>query len=262
MAGFFENYRPHLEELRTRLLRSLIALAIGFGAGWFVRHDLLYLLKRPLLSALPPESRHTILLGLTDKFFLDLKLAFYGGLFLVLPYLLYQVWAFLAPALYPHEKRLAKRGLWALLGFFALGMIFCYLVVLPVGFAMLVPYSMGVDETPFLADLLPIAGRTPDLLQIALPDYIDFVGTFILAFGLSFELPLVIFSLDRIGLVGAAWFAKQRRFAVVVIFIVAAILTPPDPGSQLSMALPLCLLYELGILAARLSPKKTAKTAS
>jgi len=241
----------HLEELRVRLVRCVIAFCVAFCVGWAFRRDILFILKKPLLEALPEDQKHTVLLQIMDKFFIDLKLAAIGGLFLSIPYILYQIWSFVSPGLYPREKRIAAPVLIGSIFFFTLGVLFCYFVALPFGFAFMVEYSVGTNDL-LLASGLQGAEMSTDMLQIALRDHIGFTAAFMLAFGLVFETPLVMLLLGVIGLVTPAWFAKQRRYAIVVIFIVAAILTPPDPWSQITLGIPLTLLYEVGIWSTRL----------
>ncbi|RJO67972.1 MAG: twin-arginine translocase subunit TatC [Myxococcales bacterium] len=238
----------HLEELRTRLIRSTAALAVGFVVGWIFRRDILYLLKKPLLDALPEEMRHTILLRVIDKFFIDLKVATIGAVFLAAPYVLFQLWRFVSPGLYKHERLVALPVLVAGTLLFAAGVAFCYLVVLPFGFDFFVAYSLSPDA-------LTLGGgpsSAADQLQIALREHIGFTAAFLFVFGIAFETPLAMFALGWVGVVPPQWFARQRRFAIVFIFIIAAILTPPDPWSQISMAIPLLLLYELGIWSTNL----------
>lgn len=226
----------HLTELRDRLIRSAIAVALTFIVAWVLRRDILYLLKQPLLEALPPEMRHTILLKVIDKFFIDLKVAFIGAIFLAAPYILFQVWRFIAPGLYRHERRLLLPLV--LVGglFFAGGVVFCYTIILPLAFEFLVEYSLVAG-----------GGEVSDKLQIALREHISLTASILFAFGLAFETPLFMFALGAFGIVPPEWFIKNRKYALVGIFILAAALTPPDPWTQISLGLPVFLLYELGI---------------
>ena len=246
------SFQQHLEELRIRLIHSALAVFVGFILGWIFRRDLLYLLKKPLLEALPEEVRHTILLKVIDKFFVDLKVAFIGAVFLAAPYIVLQAWKFISPGLYGHEKRIALPLL--LFGglFFAAGVLFCYLLVLPFGFSFLVEYSSSGSDLIVLGDALPAEAGATDKLQIALREHIGFTASILFAFGIAFETPLVIFLLGWTGIVPPDWFARRRKYALVMVFVFAAVLTPPDPWTQLALGIPLFLLYETGIWATRL----------
>ncbi len=251
----------HLEELRSRLVHSVIALFIAFTVSWFFRRDLLYILKKPLLDALPEELRHTILLKVLDKFFIDLKVAMIGALFLAAPYILLQIWLFIAPGLYTHEKRLALPVLFSSTFFFILGVLFCYFMVMPLGFSVLVQYSQGGSELLLLGQNLPDAAAATDKLQIALKEHIGFTASLLFAFGVAFETPLFMIITNWVGVTTPQWFAKQRKYAIVVIFILAGIMTPPDPWTQALFAIPLLFLYEVGIWGSRLLLTFKRKTA-
>ncbi len=246
------SVQEHLEELRVRLVRAVLALAGGFVVGWIFRRDILYVLKRPLLEVLPEEARHTILLKVIDKFFIDLKVAFIGGLFLATPFILYQIWRFVAPGLYPHEKRLAFPLVAIGVLFFFGGVSFCYFLILPFAFAFLVSYSQSGGDLLLLQNTLPDAVAAADRLTVALREHIGFTASILFAFGLAFETPLVMFFLGWTGVATPDWFARQRKFAIVAVFVFGAFLTPPDPWTQAALAIPLYLLYELGIWATRL----------
>lgn len=245
------SLQEHLEELRTRLIRSCIALIIGFIGGWVFRRDLLYILKKPIIDALPEEMRHTILLKVIDKFFIDVKVAFIGGLFLAAPYILFQFWLFVAPGLYRHEKRIAMPIM--LVGgiFFCTGVLFGYFLVLPFGFSFLVEYSTG-EQALLLLNHIPDMATAPDRLEIALKEHIGFTAAILFAFGAAFETPLFMFILGWTGIAPPDFFARKRKFAIPMIFVFAAMLTPPDPGTQVAFAVPLLFLYELGIRATRI----------
>jgi sec-independent protein translocase protein TatC len=234
----------HLTELRDRLIRSTIALAICFVISWFFRRDILYVLKMPLLEALPPEMRHTILLKVIDKFFIDLKVAFIGALFLAAPYIVFQIWRFIAPGLYSHEKRLALPIMLAGGFCFALGVLFCYFLVLPMGFEFLVGYSIGPVSDGGIGNPM-----LTDRLEIALREHIGLTASILFAFGMAFETPLFMFALGVMGIVPPEWFGKKRKYALIFIFIIAAALTPPDPWTQVALGIPMFILYELGIRA-------------
>ncbi len=251
LAGEPQTFIEHLTELRVRIIRSLLAIAIMFAVAWFFRHDVLFLLKKPLVDALPEAVRYTILLRVMDKFVVHLKLAFYGALFLASPAVLYQAWMFVAPGLYRNERRFALPFLFAATLLFFGGVAFCYFFVMPFGFRFFVEYSLSGGEGGLSALLLSGEGQG-DMLQISLKEHIDFTARFLLAFGLAFESPLFMIALSAMRIVSPQQFAKWRPIAVVGIFVFAAILTPPDPWTQLSLGIPLMLLYEAGILVGRL----------
>lgn len=241
--------QEHLEELRTRLIHSAISVMIAFVAGWTFRRDILYLLKKPLLEALPEEMRYTILLKVIDKFFIDLKVAFIGAIFLAGPYIVYQAWRFVAPGLYNHEKRLALPVMVFGSLFFFGGVCFCYFLVLPFAFSFLVQYSLaGSDLFLNPEDVVGLA----DKLQIALREHISLTASILFAFGVAFETPVFMTVLSMSGIVSPEWFARQRKYALVAVFVFAAALTPPDPWTQIALGIPLMLLYELGIRSTQL----------
>ncbi len=250
-AGEPQTFIEHLGELRQRLIYSLLAIALMFAISWFFRHDILYLLKKPLVDALPEAVRYTILLRVMDKFVVHLKLAFYGALFLASPAVLYQAWMFIAPGLYRNERRFVFPFLLAATVLFFGGVAFCYFAVMPFGFKFFVEYSLSGGDGGLSALLLSGEGQG-DMLQISLKEHIDFTARFLLAFGLAFESPLFMVALSAMRIVSPQQFAKWRPLAVVGIFVFAAVLTPPDPWTQLSLGIPLMLLYEAGILVGRL----------
>ncbi len=242
----------HLEELRDRLIKSVVSILVMFVLGWIFRRDILYVLKKPLLDALPEELRHTILLRVIDKFFIDMKVALIGAVFLATPFIVYQVWRFVAPGLYKHEKRLALPMIFVGGVFFATGVAFGYFFVLPFGFQFLVSYSLDSGGLLALGGHVPEAAMAADKLQVALKEHISFTAAILFAFGLAFETPLFMIILGLTGIVRPEWFARQRKYAIVAIFVFAAMLTPPDPWTQIAFAIPLLFLYELGIWTTRL----------
>lgn len=224
----------HLIELRARLIRALAGLLLVFVCllpfanklyGWFAQ---------PLLDKLP-KGGQLIAVEVASPFFAPLKLAFFVAVFAVMPWLLYQAWAFVAPGLYKREKRLALPLLLSALLLFYGGCAFAFFVVLPSVFG-------------FLAQV------TPDgvAMMTDINAYLDFVLVIFLAFGFSFELPVALVILVMLGWVTPKQLSEWRGYAIVGIFIVAAVITPPDVISQLLLAIPMCLLYEAGILAAKL----------
>ncbi len=228
----------HLQELRKRLILSFVAIGVGFLACYAFSQPLFNVLAAPLMKVMPVGGS-LIFTSVAEAFFTYMKVGFIGGLVLASPFVLYQIWAFVAPGLYRHEKRYVVP--FVLLGsfFFALGIGFAYFVALPVGYRFLLGYA-----TDFIKPLPSIK------------EYLSFSIKFLLAFGLVFEFPVVLLLLARIGIIDAKAMAKRRRYAILLIFIFAAVVTPPDMISQILMALPLVALYELSILLARLFGKK------
>ena len=228
----------HLLELRARLLRAAVGVIVAFVALMPFAARLYTLLAHPLLKTLP-NSGHLVATDPAGGFFVPMKLAFMTALFVTAPWLLYQAWAFVAPGLYKREKRVALPLLVSAVLLFYLGCAFAYFVVLPAAFA-------------FLAKFTPeVVAQTPDIGK-----YLDFVSVIFLAFGASFELPVALVILVLLGWVTPAQLREWRGYAIVGIFVVAAVITPPDVVSQLMLAVPMCLLYEAGILASRLVAKR------
>ena len=222
----------HLIELRSRLLRAIGGLLLVLIALLPFANKLYAWLAQPLLDKLPAGGR-LIATQVASPFFAPMKLAFFVALVVAMPWLLYQAWAFVAPGLYRREKRLALPLLSSALLLFYAGCAFAYFLVLPMVFGFL-------------------ARVTPDgvAMMTDISSYLDFVLVLFLAFGLAFELPVALVILVLLGWVTPAQLREGRGYAVVGIFVIAAIVTPPDVISQLMLAIPMCLLYEAGILAA------------
>ena len=235
----------HLNELRSRIIKSLLFVAVGFGVAFNFADQILAFLIMPLKAVLPPGQK-LIFTGLPDGFLVTLKIGLWGGVFLSAPLWLYQLWAFVAPGLYRSErKKVSGLTVSGTLLLFA-GAAFGYVLVLPLAFKFFVGFS---------SDLL-----------MALPDlksYFSLAMSLLLAFGLVFQLPLVILFLAGLGLVSSSLLIKGRKYAILLIFIIAAVLTPPDVLSQILMAIPMLGLYELSIkLVARNERKKAAEEAA
>lgn len=236
----------HLLELRTRLMRGLLGLAAVLVCLLPFAKPLYEHMALPLINQLPAaQVTQLIASEPTSGFFAPIKLAFFAALFISAPWLLYQAWGFVAPGLYRHEKRLAMPLLLSAIVLFYLGCAFAYFLVLPAVFHGLMLF-------------------TPDIITIA-PDpakYLDFVLVIFLAFGVSFELPVAMVILALLGWVKPQQLREGRGYAVVGIFVVAAIVTPPDVVSQLMLAIPMCLLYEAGIIASSwVAPKPDPRDA-
>ena len=239
-----DSERPliaHLLELRTRLLRGVVGLLVVLACLLPFANKLYALLAQPLLATLP-KGGQLIATQVASPLFAPMKLAFFVALVVAMPWLLYQAWAFVAPGLYRREKRLAFPLLSSALLLFYAGCAFAYFLVLPMVFGFL-------------------ARVTPDgvAMMTDISSYLDFVLVLFLAFGLAFELPVALVILVLLGWVTPAQLREGRGYAVVGIFVIAAVVTPPDVISQLMLAIPMCLLYEAGILAALLvSPRTSA----
>ena len=229
----------HLLELRTRLLRALAGLVVVLLALLPFANKLYAWLAQPLLDKLPADGQ-LIAVQVASPFFTPIKLAFFVALVLTAPWLLYQAWAFVAPGLYKREKRLALPLLASALALFYAGCAFAYFIVLPAVFTFL-----NKVTPPGVAMMTDISA------------YLDFVLVIFLAFGVSFELPVALVILVLLGWVTPAQLREWRGYAIVGIFFMAAVLTPPDVVSQLLLALPMIALYELGILAARMVAPRT-----
>lgn len=244
-----DNEKPmtlleHLGELRIRLMRSFLAVIICFFGCYAFAQDLFYYLTLPLLGVMPVDSKF-IYTGVAEGFFVDLKVGFVAALFVASPFIFYQIWAFIAPGLYEDEKRYIIPLAFCSALFFLGGAAFCYLVVFPFAFKFFMSYS------------------TENIVaMLSINEYLSFALKMLLAFGLIFEMPLFAFFLARMGLVTAAWLRSVRKYAVLAVFVLAAILTPPDVFSQLLMALPMLLLYELSIYVAAIFGKPKKKNIS
>jgi sec-independent protein translocase protein TatC len=231
-----ETFISHLVELRDRLLRSIFAVFGVFAVLWFwpglsAIYDLL---AQPMIRTLP-EGTHMIATGVITPFLVPLKVGLMAAFLLALPYVLYQVWAFIAPGLYTHEKRFALPLVFGSTLLFLGGVAYCYFVVFSWVFRFIIQFAPK-SITPM-----------PDIEA-----YLSFVLTMFVAFGVTFEIPLVEVVLVRTGMVTVAKLKDIRSYVIVGAFVVAAVVTPPDVVSQLLLAIPMCLLYEFGILLAQL----------
>lgn len=235
----------HLIELRGRLLRAVLALAIGFGVSLYFADDILGFLVQPLKSAFPEGEGQLIFTRLYEVFFVELKVALFAGFCLSFPYIANQLWAFVAPGLYAREKKAFLPFLFLTPVLFFTGASLAYLVVMPTAFKWFLGFEGvkgGLEVTA-----LPTAN-----------EYLGLVMQFILAFGMSFLLPVLLLLLNRAGIVTREQLAGARRYVIVLVVAVAAIITPPDPGSQLLLAIPLLLLFEGSLLAMRFLERKDA----
>jgi len=234
-------FTSHLEELRKRLIICAIAVGIGFVVSYVFSKRLFEILMKPLLAAMPLEEK-LIYTGLPEAFFTYLKVAFLAGLLMAVPVILYQLWMFIAPGLYDREKRLTLPVVFLSSLFFLGGALFGYFVVFPFGFK----FFMG-----FASDYVrPLP---------SMKEYLSFSAKLLLAFGVVFELPLFVTFLAKLGIVDVQFLKAKRKYAILLFFVFAAILTPPDVITQVMMAGPLIILYEVSILGAKVFGKKKAK---
>ncbi|MDA8210511.1 MAG: twin-arginine translocase subunit TatC [Clostridia bacterium] len=236
----------HLEELRKVLLVSIIALIPTSVAGWFFKDYTLTLLLKPL-KTIDPNFKLQIL-GPADKIFVDLKIAVFLGIILALPIIMWQLWSFILPALKQKEKHILGSVVPATVILFVSGVVFAYFTVFQIGVQFFFGYVSGAGNNVVAA--------------YALKEYISFALTFLLPFGLVFELPIVILVLTRLGVVTPRFLAAKRKYALLIIFVIAAFLTPgPDVVSQFMMAAPMYILYEVSILLSYLVVRKQASLA-
>jgi sec-independent protein translocase protein TatC len=238
-----ETFISHLVELRDRLLRAIIAVVVLTLALVPWAKEIYALLAKPLLAALPAGAT-MIATDVTGTFLVPLKVTLMTGFVVALPYVLFQAWAFVAPGLYQHEKRLALPVIVTSFLFFLVGMAFAYFVVFPIAFGFFASYApSGVQ------------------MMTDIDKYLSFVLTMFLAFGLTFETPVIVVVLVRLGVVSLEKLKGARPYVIVGAFVVGAIFTPPDVISQLLLAVPLWLLYEVGLFIARFvaAPRREAE---
>ena len=227
----------HLEELRWRLIKALSAIGVAFFGCYAFAEWLFEVLTRPLLAlnvgqGADSDVVHLIGTGVVEAFFTKLKVSFIAAIFVASPMILYQIWQFVAPGLYDTEKRYARPFVFFGTFFFVCGAWFCYALVLPVGYRFFIEQYGSIRVSP----------------EIRISEYLSFTSRMLLAFGATFEMPVITFFLARLGVVTHTAMLKYTRYAILVIVIVAAVLTPgPDVASQLLMAGPLLVLYALSI---------------
>ncbi|MDR2639321.1 MAG: twin-arginine translocase subunit TatC [Helicobacteraceae bacterium] len=238
-----EDLKPHIAELRNRLIKIIAALFIAFFVCFAFWEPILVWVSAPLKEALN-EGGNVIAYKMGEQFFTAVVVSFFGALLISLPIIFYQIWAFVAPGLYASEKRFAAPFVICATIMFLLGSAFAYYVVFPYGFKYLVNFGEGVVTS-----------------MISIGEYLSFFLKLIFGFGLSFELPVACFFLAKIGLIDDDSLKGFFRYAIVIIFIIAAILTPPDVLTQFMMAIPMILLYGASILIVKMvNPAAKEKT--
>ena len=234
-------FTGHLEELRRRLIVCFSAVGIGFVLSYGFKEKLFQILTRPLISVMKTGDK-LIFTGLPEAFFTYLKVAFLSGIILATPIIFYEFWMFVAPGLYNKEKRLMFPIVFLSTLFFVGGSFFGYFIVFPYGFKFFLGFA---SET-----IQPLP---------SMREYLSFASKLLLAFGVVFELPLIITFLAKLGMVSVSFLKKNRKYALLLFFVGAAILTPPDVVTQVMMALPLMVLYEISIVGARIFGKKPSE---
>ncbi|MEP0191628.1 MAG: twin-arginine translocase subunit TatC [Erythrobacter sp.] len=239
----------HLIELRGRLMRSVLVLMVAFGVSLYFADPILAFLIQPLKDAFPDGEGQLIFTKLPELFFVDLKVALFAGFMLSFPIIANQLWAFIAPGLYAKEKKAFLPFLIATPALFISGAALAYYVVMPTAFLFFLGY--GGEAGGLEIEALPAAG-----------DYLNLVMQFILAFGITFLLPVLLMLLHRSGIVSRQQLVSARRYVIVGVVALAAIVTPPDPGSQLILAIPLLLLFEGSLILMRFQEGKARKNAA
>jgi sec-independent protein translocase protein TatC len=241
------SFLDHLRELRKRLTRAILGVVVGMGVvGGFVE-QIFHRLMQPVLDSLPEKQRALHYTSYIEPLMVYLKVALYGGIFVAVPWVLYQLWQFIAPGLYRKEKRVIVPFLVSGTGLFYAGAVFCYFVIFPAAFPAMAAFATDPSLSPVLT----------------MSEQLSLVLGMLLGFGIVFEVPVVIAFLAMIGLVNWRWLAKYRRIAVVVNVTIAAIITPTgDPLNLAFMAVPLILFYEIGIILARILGKKPSEDAA
>jgi sec-independent protein translocase protein TatC len=237
--GIQETFLSHLFELRDRLIKAVGALLLVFLCLVYWAPDIFHLFSKPLLDALPSGGK-MIVTDVTGSFFVPMKVTMLVAFLGALPVIMYQLWAFIAPGLYNHERQLILPIVTSSYLLFIAGMAFAYFLVFPTVFQFMAHYN-----APLGADMATDIDK-----------YLSFAMTTFLAFGLTFEVPVVVVVLVKLGMVRIAKLKEIRPYVIVGAFVIAAVVTPPDVLSQLLLAVPLCILYELGIFVARFYEKK------
>jgi len=229
----FDDLKPHIAELRKRLAYSIGALFIAFFVAFYFYEPILEWMTLPLKEVLPDDS-YMIATGVPEVFFTAVKVSLFSGFLLALPFILYQFWLFIAPGLYEHEKRYVWPFVFFASGMFFLGAAFAYYIVVPYGFAFLVNFA---------EQIVTVAPK--------INEYVGFFTKIMIGFGIAFELPVITLFLALLGLVDDHTLKSFFKYAIILIFILAALLTPPDVVTQLLMAIPLIILYGVSILIAK-----------
>lgn len=244
-SGLQESFLSHLFELRDRVIKAVLAIILVFVCLVYWAPDIFHIFAQPLLKALP-EGGKMIVTDVTGSFFVPMKVTMLVAFLIALPVVMYQIWAFIAPGLYLHERKLILPLVISSYSLFLIGMAFAYFLVFPSVFNFMASYN-----APLGAEM-----------STDIDNYLSFAMTTFLAFGITFEVPVVVVVLVRMGIVPLAKLKEIRPYVIVGAFVISAIVTPPDVLSQLLLAVPMTLLYELGLLIARFYVPKPAEDAA
>jgi len=242
------GFISHLTELRKRLINSIIFLSLLFALCYYFSDYIYGFLVEPYAQAIQDDNsnRRLIFTALQETFLSYLKVSFFAAFFITSPYILIQIWKFIAPGLYKHEKKAILPYLIITPILFFLGGMLVYYLIMPLA----IKFFLSFESTGVVTNL-------PIQLEAKVNEYLSLVMKLIFAFGLSFQLPVVLSLLARIGLIDSKFLKERRKYVVVIIFAAAAILTPPDPITQIGLAIPLLILYELSIFSVKLIEKKS-----
>jgi len=244
------SFVEHLTELRSRLIKSIIYLFIFFVVCYFFAENIYNFLLAPYADAVRDDiiNRRMIFTALHETFITYLKVAFFAAMFVASPIILTQIWKFVAPGLYKNEKRTLLPYLIATPVLFLVGGMLVYYLIMPLAIKFFLTFETSAEITS-----LPIQ------LEAKVNEYLSLIMRLIFAFGISFQLPVLLSLLARVGFIDSQYLKKRRKYVIVIIFAVAAILTPPDPITQIGLGIPLLILYELSILSVKLIEKKKDK---
>ncbi len=245
------GFITHLTELRKRLINSFLCLFIFFIVCFYFSENLYSFLVEPYAKVVKANGldRRLIFTALQETFLTYVKVSFFGAFFITCPFILIQIWKFIAPGLYKHEKNALLPYLILTPILFFLGGLLVYYFIMPLA----INFFLSFESTGLTTNL-------PIQLEVKVNEYLSLIMTLIFAFGISFQLPVVLSLLARVGIINSDFLKEKRRYVVVIIFLVAAILTPPDPISQIGLAIPLLILYELSIISVRFIEKKNLKS--
>ena len=245
------GFITHLTELRKRLINSFLCLFIFFIVCFYFSENLYSFLVEPYAKVVKANGldRRLIFTALQETFLTYVKVSFFGAFFITCPFILIQIWKFIAPGLYKHEKNALLPYLILTPILFFLGGLLVYYLIMPLA----INFFLSFESTGLTTNL-------PIQLEVKVNEYLSLIMTLIFAFGISFQLPVVLSLLARVGIINSDFLKEKRRHVVVIIFLVAAILTPPDPISQIGLAIPLLILYELSIISVRFIEKKNLKS--
>jgi len=241
------SFVEHFTELRSRLIKSFVYLFFFFIVCYFFAENIYNFLLSPYAEAVKddPSSRRMIFTALHETFITYLKVAFFASMFITSPIILTQIWKFVAPGLYKNEKKALLPYLVATPTLFLLGGMLVYYLIMPLA----IKFFLSFETTAQL-------GNLPIQLEAKVNEYLSLIMRLIFAFGLSFQLPVLLSLLARVGFIDSLYLKKRRKYVIIIIFTVAAILTPPDPITQIGLGIPLLILYELSILSVRIIEKK------